>query len=65
MEDILMRPSPFLDDPRDLLTYHVTLAMNSTMQAVAALHISAAIHQAELAKASGLSLPHSPARKPS
>jgi len=52
-----MRPSPFLNDPRDLMTHHLTLAMNTSMQAVAAIHIGAAIHQAELAKASGLDLP--------
>lgn len=52
-----MRQSPFLDDPRDLLTHHVTLAMNSPMEEVAAIHIGAAIRQGELAKASGLKLP--------
>jgi len=53
-----MRPSPFLNDPRDLVTHHLTLAMTTSMEAVAAIHIGAAIHQAELAKASGLNPPN-------
>lgn len=49
-----MRPSPFLQDPRDLLSQHVALAIESAMPELAAMHIRQAEHQAELAKASGL-----------
>lgn len=59
-----MRPSPFLDDPRDLLSHHVTLAMTTPMAQLAAIHIGEAIRQAELARASGLDLPQAPAVAP-
>ncbi|SFP56909.1 hypothetical protein [Sphingomonas rubra] len=52
----MMRRSPFLQDPRDLLTHHVALAVESPMEEVRAMHIRAAEHQAELAKASGLTI---------
>ncbi|SFP77278.1 hypothetical protein SAMN04488241_1072 [Sphingomonas rubra] len=51
-----MRSSPFLDDPRDLLAHHVALAVASPMEELAAIHIRAAEHHAELAKASLLTL---------
>lgn len=51
-----MRPSPFLQDPRDLLTRHVALAVAAPMEELAAMHIRAAEHQAELAAASGLDM---------
>lgn len=51
-----MRASPFLQDPRDLLTRHVALAIEAPMEELAVLHIKAAEHQAELARASGLEL---------
>jgi len=49
-----MRPSPFLHDPRDLLSQHVALAIEAEMPKIAAIHIRQAEHQAALAKASGL-----------
>ena len=49
-----MRPSPFLQDPRDLLSQHVALAIAAEMPEIAAIHIRQAEHQAALAKASGL-----------
>jgi len=52
-----MRASPFLDDPRDLLTSHIALAVAAPMEELAAMHIRAAEHHAELARANGLDLP--------
>lgn len=49
-----MRPSPFLDDPRDKMRRHVAAAVASPIEAVRAIHIRAAEHQAALARASGL-----------
>ncbi|MBD8547044.1 hypothetical protein [Sphingomonas sp. CFBP 8760] len=49
-----MRPSPFLDDPRDKMRRHIAEAVASPIEAVRAIHIRAAEHQAALARASGL-----------
>ena len=49
-----MRPSPFLNDPRDEMRRHVAKAVASPIEAVRAIHIRAAEHQAALARASGL-----------
>ncbi len=49
-----MRTSPFLQDPRDLLSHHVALAIESPTAEIAAIHIRQAEHQAEVARASGL-----------
>ena len=49
-----MRLSPFVDDPRDLFTHHIALAIEAPMPEIAAIHIRAAEHHAELAKASRL-----------
>lgn len=49
-----MRPSPFLHDPRDEMRRHVAKAVASPIEAVRAIHIRAAEHQAALARASGL-----------
>lgn len=57
-----MRSSPFLDDPRDLLARHVALAVASPMEELTAIHIRAAEHQAELARASGLAFEATPVR---
>jgi hypothetical protein len=57
-----MRPSPFLDDPRDKMRRHVAEAVASPIEAVRAIHIRAAEHQAALARASGLN--DAPARPP-
>ncbi len=55
-----MRRSPFLEDPRDLLTHHVALAVDSPIEEVRAIHIRAAEHHAEVARASGLPLAPTP-----
>lgn len=52
--EITMRPSPFLNDPRDEMRRHVAKAVASPIEAVRAIHIRAAEHQAALARASGL-----------
>jgi hypothetical protein len=52
--EIEMRPSPFLHDPRDEMRRHVAQAVASPIEAVRAIHIRAAEHQAALARASGL-----------
>ena len=49
-------PSPFLQDPRDLMARSIARAVESPIEAVRAINIAAAIHQAEIAKASGLPL---------
>jgi len=51
-----MRTSPFLQDPRDLLSYHVALAIEAPTVEIAAIHIRQAEHQAGLARASCLAL---------
>ena len=52
-----MPESPFVDDPREKLREHIALAVSSPMTEVAAIHIRAAEHLAELAKANGLPRP--------
>lgn len=51
-----MRASPVLQDPRNLLTRHVALAIDAPMEELAVSHSKAAEHQAELARASALPL---------
>lgn len=49
-----MRKSPFLDDPREAAIRLVKSAMESPMEEVAAIHLEHAIHQAAIARESGL-----------
>lgn len=51
-----MRRSPFLEDPRDVLARHIALAVDTPMEHLTAIHIDAAVYQAELARANGLCL---------
>lgn len=49
-----MSQSPFINDPRDLMTSSISAAVLAGQVDVAAIHIDAARHMAELAEASGL-----------
>lgn len=52
-----MRKSPFIDDPREAAKRLVKSAVESPMEEVAAIHLEHAIHQAAIAKESGLTPP--------
>ena len=49
-----MSTSPFMQDPRQRLAEQIALAVESPVEEVRAIHLRAAEHLAELAKANGL-----------
>jgi hypothetical protein len=53
-QELLMQPSPFISDPRELFSHHVALAIEAQTEELAAIHIRQAEHHAEIAKASAL-----------
>lgn len=51
-----MPKGPFIDDPREVMRQQIALAVASPIEAVRAIHIREAEHQARLADLSGLPL---------
>jgi tRNA(Phe) wybutosine-synthesizing methylase Tyw3 len=49
-----MSKGPFINDPREVMRQQIALAVASPIEEVRAIHIRAAEHQAEMARASGL-----------
>lgn len=59
-----MPKSPFIDDPRDVMRQQIALAVASPIEAIRAIHLRAAEHHAEIAKASKLELNASFVKRP-
>jgi hypothetical protein len=55
-----MSRSPFLDDPHEQLAKHIAAAVASPVEEARAMHIRAAEHLAELAKANGVARSRKP-----
>jgi hypothetical protein len=51
-----MAEGPFLEDPRDVIAEHIARAVSSPLEEVRAIHLRAAEHHAEIARASKLPL---------
>lgn len=49
-----MPTGPFIDDPREVMRQQIALAVASPIEAVRAIHIREAEHQADLARDCGL-----------
>lgn len=49
-----MPQCPFIDDPREIVRQQIALAVASPIEEVRAIHLRAAEHHAEIARASGL-----------